>query len=316
MIANVFALAAILNLLYIKEKLHDSGLALWPHQCEHCSRLVNILSFRQNALGRQDSRYENIESSEESTDEHDIPVNRASLYVTYIFGMIVIGFVIFNILSVLICSIMDESFHVLQSQDTKDIVIIILYDLYLIIAIYFTIFRFIPAFFDAHLVGIPKLRWLAVLLTGQSVWLAFKRLAKPFALLTNGHDPYVYKFSANCTLISIMDGAYAISLPFFVEHSIMIACFMIGLWSRFLPRYMRSLTKRSFEAHRKDHRKGSVGSKSTVLRCFSFHERFKKDNQEKQHCLRGIDEPRYESICLQDMAAVEDRGSSCNSIHT
>ena len=90
---------------------------------------------------------------------------------------------------------------------------------------------------------------------------------------------------------------------------------MIGLWSRFLPRYMLSLTKRSFEAHRKDHRKGSVGSKSTLLRCFSFHERFKKDNQEKQHLLGGKDEQGYESICLQDMAAVEDRVSSCKTGH-
>ena len=41
MVASVFGLIAILNLLYTKEKLHDSGLALWPHQCKHCSRLVN-----------------------------------------------------------------------------------------------------------------------------------------------------------------------------------------------------------------------------------------------------------------------------------
>ena len=315
-VSSVFGLIAILNLLYTKEKLHDSGLALWPHQCKHCSHLFDLLSFRKNAIGRQDLRYENIDSSEESKDEQNLPVNRASLYVTYIFGMIVIGFVIFNLLSVLVCSMMDESSHVLQSQEAKDIVSITLYDLYLIIAIYFKVFRFIPAFFDAHLVGIPKLRWFAVLITGQSVWLAFSRLARPFALLTSGRDPYLYKFSSNCTLIAIMEGAYAISVPFFVEHSIMIACFMIGLWSRFLPRYMLSLTKRSLEVRRKDHRKGSAGSRSTLLRCFSFHERCKKDNREKQHLLGAKGEPGYESICLQDMAAVEDRESSCSDIHT
>ena len=290
----LFALVAITSLLRNKEKLHKSGLVLWPHSCQRCYHVFKYLHNHSRTLLPTSTRHfaKSIEASVDNR-EYLLPINKSPLYLMYIFGTVVISFRTFNFFASIICTVIDDSQHEFHTQEKTDIAFNILIDLYVIVTVFIVNFRFVPNFFNAHMIGIPKLRWSVVLITGVSVWIAVLSVTSPFASLTDNNNTDNIS-SSHCILYDIMQGAEDLSEPFSVELPIMIASFMLELWSRFLPCYIHGLTNQSFENWPEDHKNIQSNSRS-LLSCWK---RCLKDDPEKQPLLRAKYETNYQELVI------------------
>ena len=295
---SLFALTAIIYLLYNRKNLHYRGLILWPHRCQKCYQLFKDFH-----------KYREVPSTSKVCDdfrtELSIPMNKSPLYLTCIFSTIVIGYYIFNFSALLACAFLDES---QDSFGPTDIVGGTIDDLVLIVATYIVSFRFIPMFYDAHLVGLPKLRWLMVLIAGVSIWIAVFKLTQPFTQLTGTKDPTVFSFPSNCTLTDVMHGATHIAEPFSVELPCIIACFVIELWTHVLPYYDTIASEnRSLEncQHCHEDRKLTTGfSAVSFWKCCGTT---CKDIPEKQPLLWAKCHPKYQSISFTELAEKENK---------
>ena len=300
-IFSLFSIIVIINLLHSKDKLHNSGLVLWPNSCKHCCHVFGLLDLhRRGTFSTSIQLFTENKDATLSRQKKPLPV---PLYLTYIFSVIIIGFLAFNFCTLIICCLLDSSGQKLGTQETLEVVVGTIKDLVLIIAICIVNFSFIPSFYDAHFVGIPKLRSSVILLVGVSVWIAFYQVMEPFVLLGMDSDPTIFEFSSNCTLSDIMRGAEFVSKPFFVELPVMIAWFMIGLWSRFLPQNIlqHGLTKTSGGTCQTDFQMNKCNFGFTL----SSLKHYSKNSSEKEPLLRKRCDSRYGSVFSEDSTEVE-----------
>ena len=304
------ALVVIISLLRNKEKLHKSGLALWPHSCQRCYHVFKYLHNHSKTLLPTSIRHfsKNIEASTD-TRENLLPINKSPLYLMYIFGFVVISFRTLKFFASAVCPFTKDSQHEFQAKDKADIAFNMLIDLYIIVTIFIVNFCFVPNFFNTHMVGTPKLRWSVVLITGVSVWIAVLSVMQPFTLLTDNSNTN-NSSSSHCILYDIMGGVEDLSEPFSVELPIMIASFMLELWSRFLPCYIHGLTKQTFQNWPEDHTDGNSKPQSLVScwkKCF-------QDDPEKQPLLTAKCETNYqEPVVMENNVSRLKQEPTCDS---
>ena len=302
---SLFGLLVMASLLRNKEKLHRSGLVLQPHKCKHCFRIFTLFELDRKAPPTTDLNVLRTKLDQLKGTESSLPTNKSPLYITFIFSAFVIGFSIFNLSSIVYCSFVERSQPGVQTNPTYEIVLWALYEVSLIATVAFVSFCFIPSFYDAYFVGILKIRWSLVLIVGVSAWIAFLRLTSPFETLTASQSPLEYTWS-NCTLADIGYETAYIAKPFTVELPIMIASFMIELWSHLLPRYVHSLSKHSSIPVPDEPQK-----KQRKLRIpISLWKRYFADSLETRPLVRAKYESRSERILFEGEAKQGSNGPS------
>ena len=231
---SLFALITFIKLTRKIENLQAEGIALWPCRCRHCLCHIQLHIQAQTQPKETISTSKTGERSEYASCEYPSAINKSKLNINYIFCFLVMClFVLRTFVHIVCLCLFSDSFN---SYEKYEVIVNIILDIYTLCTIYFVNCRFIPTFFDAHLVAVPKVRWSMVLIVGFSLWQAISTLMEPLDMLVDDGGPVMLNCWGNGTFHDVLHGIFDILDPFYVELLVMNSWFMVALWSRFCPR--------------------------------------------------------------------------------
>ena len=148
--------------------------------------------------------------------------------------------------------------------------------------------------------------------------IAILKLTQPLLHLINSKDPTVISSPSNCSLADVMAGAAHITDPFTVELPILIACFMVELWSRFLPFFPNDLTVTQHikENCPEDHQITQQSSWFSVFSSWEYHRKdtpeiqplLEENHQSKHRKSTGFDLPSLGESVPKHSLQVEEGG--------